>query len=745
MSRKHIYCFVVLSICLYQAIACGGCEQLLPGEDNEPPEPAVKATYEPMCKVGKYACTLAEADSQALDTSTLLLNLVAQAHKDGVELETLVADLKTTEGVRWAHLSSGGISFLYEGAIPVSYSTSGRLNQAAPTRLHRRRKRTPKTRTYQQAMEAPKPAVVGGKPEDQSRRTYPKRAIVLSPFQWEFAPDDPGKEVVEMLKNTPDYQHPDARIDYLENENVHIDTFTTLTDYDFIMINTHGGAVAGENGNSLGEFILTAQPGPTRRVSIGDEKWETIKATVATKSLSVVINDLLVCDLDQIKQRFPNQEGISCSVRNEDGRQRGYYTLNNDYFASTYFVTKSKFNPNQLEERIVIINACQSMYDDKRIQNAKDREIVKFRLAKYLTGQKHGVAFGWTQDTRIRDGRVALVRLAEKLLRDGKPTDVAYSELCEEIGNQCIQQDALDAQLIAYQPGRPLYAREPMTILSPSFASVTKNEDAYRLMVIDFNANQATDLLFKFQLDGWQESWFLDPRKVDPINGLQTSMFIDDGQKTTPLQGSFLLSELFTPLNDQQYVSDSPYGASLTKPLEIGKPFSIQLKMKLPASTAKHPAWALSPRIEHTLQNVCNVTVKSPEATGTSFKLATWTNYGDPTQETTADLQADDAEGNRFDAFVTISGGQIKSVDQISYTRGNNTWTWTPDEDTLKTPQVSLITFDTIGQQLAKGKIIAQLIGGQSDPLEVININVDFAAHTIRDDETDATTGICIR
>ena len=28
--------------------------------------------------------------------------------------------------------------------------------------------------------------------------------------------------------------------------------------------------------------------------------------------------------------------------------------------------------------------------------------------------------------------------------------------------------------------------------------------------------------------------------------------------------------------------------------------------------------------------------------------------------------------------------------------------------------------------------------------LEVININVDFTAHTIRDDETDAT-GICIR
>ena len=191
----------------------------LPG-DSIPSGPGVPGSaFE--CEREGFPCSIGEVPLEILDRGQALAGLVAEKVVEAAGTESAAAVLRGLDGVASVVADEAGVRFRLEGGRPTWVVHSDKFAPQLPA--------TP-------APPKPSPSRVPvGEPSS-------KRALVLSPFAWQFGDRDDGGAVSHILEGTRGYA---GNVTFKENPDsassaVSIDDFTGWDEYDVVHVVTHG-------------------------------------------------------------------------------------------------------------------------------------------------------------------------------------------------------------------------------------------------------------------------------------------------------------------------------------------------------------------------------------------------------------------------------------------------------------------------------------------------------------------------
>jgi hypothetical protein len=238
-----------------------------------------------------------------------------------------------------------------------------------------------------------------------------KRALVLSPFEWDFgnvgdgepvpgfegvehidwANGDDGEEVAEILGRTRGYA---GRVDFAANDDimsqrVNVDSFKGWRDYDVIHVNTHGFVVCFQicRGAVSSGMLVGEDP--------NDPGVSTGKAFVA--------------ETRKLKER-----GLELGKAEGFGR-RGLNLLPTDVVLHTADFFRHQY-PGGLPDTFIFFNACESLTSG----SIDLVDAVRGRNTVYL---------GWDATVGSRSATATSLALYEELATKGYPAQVAFEEL----------------------------------------------------------------------------------------------------------------------------------------------------------------------------------------------------------------------------------------------------------------------------------------------------------------------------
>lgn len=219
--------------------------------------PAPPSDGVPECERLDYPCSLAETPSELLDRTIDLLDGARQARHQGTMADAL-AFLEAEPDVVKARGNDDAVVFRVDGA-PESWlidssdtsiepaSTSNELASPVGVTLASARSVVPSAeppRTQQ--------SVVGTDTNNDSKidNRDTKRALVLAPYHWQFAPWDESDLLAERLSTLPGYA---GNVRYVanlrqEDRNVTLLDYQHFDAYDAIFVSTHGRRVCYSDG-----------------------------------------------------------------------------------------------------------------------------------------------------------------------------------------------------------------------------------------------------------------------------------------------------------------------------------------------------------------------------------------------------------------------------------------------------------------------------------------------------------------
>jgi len=184
------------------------------------------------CEREGYPCTIADSDPDALDKITTLLVELWDIRNAG-SMGDVHAYLATHPDVIDTDGDNQFASFRVAGAPPAVFQDATASRPAAPAVMRRE-------------VRAPEPVreVVGedssgdGKVDNRDS----KRAIVLAPYEWQFAPYDESEDLAARLEMLEAYKD---NVVFKRNAtngdaNVAIEDWLGLGNYDVIVVSTHG-------------------------------------------------------------------------------------------------------------------------------------------------------------------------------------------------------------------------------------------------------------------------------------------------------------------------------------------------------------------------------------------------------------------------------------------------------------------------------------------------------------------------
>ena len=284
--------------------------------------------------------------------------------------------------------------------------------------------------------EAAAEVVPSGHPARQSRvarhvvgpTSEQKKALVLSPFHWQFPALDDAPSVSAILSGTRGYEN---RVTYLANNTeseatVGLQTFMGWEEYQVVHVSTHGkricdaGACKATLVAGLLENLLPAGPG-----------------TKAEKLHALTF------------------QGVTYAKGEKTGLE--YLVLNADFFRYHY--------PAGLDNTLVFFNACQSFGPE-----ATD-------LVAAIQGST-SVVLGWTESVYVSDATATAVALYQALSERGYPAKVGLDQLGElKVGDAVAGQNSPELQVSERPAGGDLRIRDVVTLLHPGSAQILTASD----------------------------------------------------------------------------------------------------------------------------------------------------------------------------------------------------------------------------------------------------------------------------
>jgi hypothetical protein len=252
--------------------------------------------------------------------------------------------------------------------------------------------------------------IVGSGSED-------KRALLVSPFLWEFGEWEPNAAIAELLASTRGYE---GGVSWVRNTDststdVGLSTFTGWGAYDVVHVASHGLRVCDERG-CRGVLMVN-----------------TLKAFFPSG----------LSEAEQIeKLRELNQTGVEL-VPSKNGR---YVGINADFFRSY---------ASDVVDTVIFLTSCQLFGS-----GATD-------LVEALTGTSN-IVFGWTEAVYSTDAYRTVTRLFEDLTEGGYPTEIAHQRLGDLRTGRATPHGPSPLLRRAPRPsGGDLHVREVVTLLHP--------------------------------------------------------------------------------------------------------------------------------------------------------------------------------------------------------------------------------------------------------------------------------------
>jgi hypothetical protein len=416
---------VLLFALLIGSAACGDSGSTTPGanddEDDDTPVVDLDPTPDPngdnFCGRLGYHCTPTQAPAGSLARSDTLLTTV-KARVEGGESNAAAATwLRDQRDVVEAASTEGSVVFRVEGAPPTWLLTPQLGTGGSPA--------PPTVQTTRQE-------VVGhGTSRDNSQKR--KRALLLAPYQFQFAGNDPTAAVQQILRGARDYNH-SAGTNVVQNTAApaqppsgsslgqpKLADFQGWDAYDVIMVTSHGAEMGASSfGCTFFSDFLTCITG----VSTGER----------------------VASCADIANLYPNIPGVRCA--GTSGVPGTFILLDTDFFAAQYSVFAAG-----LDKAIVFMGGCQTFKNSS--------------LAFNLAGSRSEY-FGWDESVYVSEMGPPAIRLFQLLVQDGLTTEDAFDKL---------QSEGLDnttkADLKHYSNGDGLHVREITTLKNPLAPSVS--------------------------------------------------------------------------------------------------------------------------------------------------------------------------------------------------------------------------------------------------------------------------------
>ena len=337
--------------------ACGAC--------SKSTDPDLQPNRELDCEREDYPCTLGEVPTQVLERSDQLAD-DAYARIRGGESVAVVADSLRGQGdVVTVKNDDGALWFRVEGGRPhwvVSDAAFPDVPPGAPPELPRldNRGANPSTTVHGQSEKD----IVGPFPEQ-------KRALVLSPYLYEFGGYDDGPLVAALLRDARGYA--DNVVfkanTSLEDPTIRGGDFNNWDAFDVVHISSHGSQICNSSGQNCDLYLFQ-----------GDRITSEVDVVLATPGY-VVVTSLI-----------PESYAVSA-----------------DYFRVLY--------PNGLSETIVSFSACETTEGPEFAQ---------------IFANPSSVFFGWSKSVLSSFAYFATATLFQRLIDTGRTTRNVYEELVDE-------------------------------------------------------------------------------------------------------------------------------------------------------------------------------------------------------------------------------------------------------------------------------------------------------------------------
>jgi hypothetical protein len=470
------------SAALLAGMALAGC-QAVPGRSSGTSSAPVVQELE--CRAKAYPCSLEEVPEEILRRSEELSLQADAMIGRGEPINDVAAFLQAQDGVVELTSDAFAVRFRLDGGRPfwvmhpdalgpVNVESGAAAAQAPWFEPPARPPAAPRPET-DEASADPR-HVAGGNDK-------PKRALVLSPWLWEFGATDDGAAVRQTLDQTRDYE---GNVTYVANGtktafNVNVESFKGWKDYDVVHVVAHGYRVCDDAG---------------------------CRALIGVHELPGGLLSYFTPDRGFALELKPVAKAFGTEVLSGNGRSLLF--LNADFFVNEY--------PGGLADTLVFFNACKTAGTQ-----ATD-------LSDAIRGTS-SVFVGWNESVSWEHAHAVGVDLFSTLT-GGWTVDHAY----EDLGP--LQQDgSVDpaAHLIVdgRADGGDLRIREIVWLLDPALEGPLFDG---ALVGIDGTMNDGgpDSVPYEVQIDGFAES---------EVGGLQLHVAVDDQEVQRPLADATFLGE----------------------------------------------------------------------------------------------------------------------------------------------------------------------------------------------------------
>lgn len=458
-----------LSVVAFLALSWG-C-----GRADSNPERTTAQAPTPECVRQAYPCTLGEVDPAVTAREDTLAQEVADQLLAEVPAEQLQSMLDERPEVVAAAVDSTTVRFRLRGGRPVwvvlrtpDVRGGGGSPVSSASSLDSPVASAPRSGF---ALPAALPDVVGkGTP-----RPLEKRALVLSPMQFEFGQTDEGAWAAAQLRETRGYED---GVDYFANTAesgaVQISHFTGWSAYDVVLVATHG--VRSCRGERCWVGLATGIQGCRTSAEL--------RTGGVSRGFTVLLTPPRPPADPNEAIDFPNELADLAGPELALAKPHWGCMLESDFFAIHY--------PTGLDKTIVVLNACQL---------AEGPE-----MAFNLTGE-NSVFFGWTTWVDSRVAYAFAQGLIGRLAREGTTTERFYESRFQSFealpynSYEGLSMTGWSRQVVMYETGSPLRMREVVWLLDTETEQEV-NDGALLDVVGTPDDGEPDALRLLFQVDG---------------------------------------------------------------------------------------------------------------------------------------------------------------------------------------------------------------------------------------------------
>jgi hypothetical protein len=511
----------ILTAFLAVSILTLGCSltgRLLDNPDGSPPGASSEAETDPACGPDGEPCSYADFEGEILNQSTEALDQAALVLDESGSVAEAARTLEERSDLAMLRSSPEGLVFRLKGgpemwlingaAIKVgtkSFGSPGGSGAPAPDHP------LPHAPGWFRADDGP----IG---ESEQGEEPTKKALILSPFWWEFGDDETDdlaqllgrahrnyrcEGCVELKINTIRQREEGESREYYElAKTLSMDYGVSLTDfaswgkYDLVHVSTHGMQICDDQGCST--MIMTGRfldkPEWTEAGSADFDVPGVHWGRTAVPGCGGLDQQLESGELsDEAWERtYQEWKGKGCSTYTN----RWWQVLGPGFFSSVYGGAD-----NSLDEKFIFFSACQSMKD--------------LTLSQAVAGNNTTV-LGWTETVDADAAAKVSMDFYELYIRQGLRAEVAFKEVKDNLGEN-FQADALrrfkpkGIEIEALVPPEfeqegeeNTRGREIITLFQPIYREELKERDPIPTNGIPGDGEN-DELLFHIQIDGIDE------------------------------------------------------------------------------------------------------------------------------------------------------------------------------------------------------------------------------------------------